>query len=472
MMKPFIYYFETPKNKYFYDVNSNAIVRVSPDLYDFLKSGHFLEGSDVTVSEEIVALMQAGMLGANQWKCIEHPETELLKEKLDGSIDTLTLQVTQQCNLRCKYCPYSGSYYNRKHSNANMNIETAKKAIDFYIKHSYDRKTLNIGFYGGEPLIQFEMIKELVEYARSQGEGKEVEFFMTTNATLLNEEKIRFLADNKFNLAISLDGPREMHDKNRENVNGEGSFDKVIQSVRFIQEKYPEYMDKVLFNCVIDGKGDLGCLSDFFANFETVKNIQTIFNNVASEGIKDKDLLNSSEAYNKAYEYEIFKLLLNKCNLISEKEISPVVKAYYEHIKSQLKGRSLQAAFNEKGHPGGPCVPGVHKLFVNINGDFYPCEKLNECIEEFVIGNVESGFDYSRAEKLLNIGRTTQEECKECWCRRFCYQCVLFSEEGNSISADRRRSHCKSVRRAVDDMFKDYCLIKEVEAADNNVYFL
>lgn len=472
MSKPFVHFFETPKGKYFYDVNSNAIVRVTPQLYEYMIGKTVCSKENINIAKELEILIQTGMLSSDKWNTIEHPATNLLKENLDGSIEMLTLQVTQQCNLRCKYCPYSGSYYNRVHNSASMNIEVAKKAIDFYIKHAYDKKELNIGFYGGEPLIQYDMIKELVEYAYIQGEGKKVNFHMTTNATLLDLSKIAFLARNNFRMTISLDGPRELHDRNRQNTNGRGSFDKVIENVQIIQKHYPEYIKEVAFNCVVDGQGDYGCLNDFFTNYDVVKDMHTTFNDIAQEGIKNEALLVSSEDYDITYQYEVFKLLLNKCNLISDKEVSVIVKSYYDYIRMMLKGRSVGFIYHNAGHPGGPCIPGIHKLFVNIEGDFYPCEKLNENIQELVIGNIESGFNYNRIESILNVGKTTQEECRNCWCNRYCYQCIMFSEKGDSLSAEARKSHCKSVKEATENLFKDYCLFKEVEADNNSIYFL
>ena len=472
MRTPFIHFFETPKGKYFYDVNSNAIVKVSFQLYEYLNRGieHFTEDSDIKT--ELETLLQAGMLSADRWETIEHPATKLLKENLNGSIEMLTLQVTQQCNLRCRYCPYSGSYYNRKHSSECMDINVAKEAIDFYIKHSFDKQEINIGFYGGEPLIQYDMIKELVSYVYIKGEGKNINFHITTNATLLDLEKISFLAENKFKMTISLDGPRELHDKNRRQINGKGSFDRVIENIKIIQKHYPEYIQGVMFNCVVDGRGDYGCLNDFFTNYDVIKDIHTTFNNIATEGIKDKDLLLSSEEYDNAYQYEVFKLLLNKCNLISEKEVSTIVKSHYDYIRMKLKGKKEGDISSATGHPGGPCVPGIHKLFVNIHGDFFPCEKLNENISEIIIGNAKDGFDFKRIEDILNVGKSTQQECKNCWCSRYCYQCILFSEDGDSLSSKKRLSHCRSVKAATENMFKDYCLIKEAEAEDNNIYFL
>ena len=168
MSKPFVHFFETPKGKYFYDVNTNAIVGVTSRLYEYLNGGTEYPLDHADTLKELETLTWAGMLSTDKWEAIEHPATRLLKENLNGSIEMLTLQVTQQCNLRCQYCPYSGSYYNRKHSSASMNIEIAKKAVDFYIRHSFDRHELNIGFYGGEPLIQYDLIEEVVDYVRDR----------------------------------------------------------------------------------------------------------------------------------------------------------------------------------------------------------------------------------------------------------------------------------------------------------------
>lgn len=107
-----------------------------------------------------------------------------------------------------------------------------------------------------------------------------------------------------------------------------------------------------MFNCVVDGKADYGRLNDFFTNYEIIKDIHTTFNDIAEEGIKDTELLLSSENYDNAYQYEVFKLLLNKCNLISDKEISTIVKSYYDFIRMMLKGRSVGYAYHSIGHPG------------------------------------------------------------------------------------------------------------------------
>lgn len=163
MSVPYIHTFYTPKGYYFYDFNTNAIVRINKSVYDFLNEWEKNKDCPNSQSEcgnIIDELKRAGFLSERHWTKIEHPATKMLDRYLHSSVESITLQVTQQCNLKCNYCPYSGSYYNREHSNRHMSFETAKQAIDFYIAHSFDIPVAHIGFYGGEPLIEYDYIDE------------------------------------------------------------------------------------------------------------------------------------------------------------------------------------------------------------------------------------------------------------------------------------------------------------------------
>lgn len=242
--KPFIHCFRTYNCCYFYDFNTNAIVRIPESVYVHLQ--HLEKGTanisecDADVNEILNRLTEQGFLSSHHWCKIEHPASRLLENYLEGSVQSLTLQVTQQCNLKCEYCPYSGGFYNRQHNNRKMSFEIAKKAIDFYFLHSFDIPDAQIGFYGGEPLIEFEMIRRIVEYCNNEYYGKKIRYFVTTNATLLTEEKIDFLMKNNFVLTISLDGPRQYHNKNRHRVDDTGSFDIVMENIKMVYRKYSD----------------------------------------------------------------------------------------------------------------------------------------------------------------------------------------------------------------------------------------
>ncbi|MDL0414458.1 4Fe-4S cluster-binding domain-containing protein, partial [Clostridioides difficile] len=108
-----------------------------------------------------------------------HPETKYIKYHIENNLSSIILQVTQNCNLRCDYCIYSGSYSNRVHTNKRMNIDVAKRSIDYLIKNSSQLNEVSVGFYGGEPLLEFDLIKQIVEYVKVVGEGKEIYFNLT-----------------------------------------------------------------------------------------------------------------------------------------------------------------------------------------------------------------------------------------------------------------------------------------------------
>lgn len=471
---PFIHCFTTYKENYFYDFNTNAIVRVEKDVYDYLEG--WLKGKkcpkmDNELKGKIEELINIGFLSDSHWTKVEHPATKMLGNYLNSSIESLTLQVTQQCNLKCNYCPYSGSFYNREHNNRHMTIDIAKSSIDFYIRHSFDLPIIQIGFYGGEPLIEYELIKEIVAYCKEACIGKEVRYFMTTNATLLTEDKIDFLMDNDFVLTISLDGPRKYHDRNRHKIDDSGTFDIVMKNVKRIYERYPNKKDNLQFNCVLDPASDIRCINDFFMNEDMLKEYNVRFNSISREGIKDEDKFLPDEKYLEQYKYELFKMFYARSGRVERIDVSKVVETYYWQIKNVYAQRKMSGLIEEFSHPSGPCIPGVHKLFVDVKGDFYPCEKVCECSSDMIIGNIQYGFNLNEVNRHLNIGKITEEQCKKCWCAKYCYICSVHLDQGQGLSSDLKQRHCTRVRNSIEDDFKDYCLLYELGGFEDDVIY-
>ena len=161
--------------------NINSIIRISEEEYkELIKAKR--ENNDE--NEVIKKNKRMGIFIENLIEMIEHPDTDTLEFRANHLCRQLTLQVTQQCNLRCEYCAYSGVYKNWVHNNSNMDWETAKKAIDFFLSHSRDSKEIVLGFYGGEPLLQFPLIKRCVDYIEEQVEGKNISY--PRNITMLS----------------------------------------------------------------------------------------------------------------------------------------------------------------------------------------------------------------------------------------------------------------------------------------------
>lgn len=258
--------FKTPKCYYFYDRNTDSIVKITRGQYELLKNVEQEKHYDHILALE--GLFAQGFLKTSIVEKIEHPETKSIKFLSDNYVHMLLLQVTQQCNLRCSYCAYSGNYNNRIHDSQKMNFNTAQNAIDFYFYHSKNREELSIGFYGGEPLIEFSLIKKCVEYCEEHKSGKEINYRVTTNGTLINDVIIDFFIKYNFSVTISLDGDKEAHDKNRKFRDGRGSFDLILKNLSKIREKNDWfYGNNIFFNTVVDPKVSIDSMQNKLGKF-------------------------------------------------------------------------------------------------------------------------------------------------------------------------------------------------------------
>lgn len=191
--------------KYIYDRHTNSVVRVTDE--EFSEFENIANGKiNAHESSLIHRFQNIGMFHPNTVEKIEHPKTYMLNYHVNNRLGQLVLQVTQQCNLRCEYCAYSGIYNNNRiHTNSRMDWTTAKKAIDFFVERSIETEKCTISFYGGEPLLEFELIKKCIEYAEEIVEGKELIFNMTTNGTLLKSEIADFLVNHNCHISIGDD---------------------------------------------------------------------------------------------------------------------------------------------------------------------------------------------------------------------------------------------------------------------------
>ena len=290
-MKPLVLPIKTPFGYYFYETQKNEIVSTNQELYEFLYRKVVKNEKNIDVSntckKEIEELQELGYLLPSQIRYIEHPQTKNIEKMLERKLNMVTLQLTQMCNLRCTYCIYSeNSSYNRNHANKRMSFETAKKVIDFYYTHAIDSERIAIAFYGGEPTLEFELIKKIVEYANVLFDGKKILYRITTNATLLTDELIEFFfnSGNDFLVLISLDGPKNIQNQNRKFSNGNGTYDIIMHNLQRLYEKNPLYMKKIHFNTVIDPKNDYYEIIKILDN-PLLKNVAFQFNLVERDSM-------------------------------------------------------------------------------------------------------------------------------------------------------------------------------------------
>lgn len=414
--------FHTYGNYYVYDRHTNSVIVITREEFEELKNVQ--QGLLQPEESGVIAKYQAqGLFQPNVVREIWHPQTDILEHHAQKRLQQLILQVTQQCNLRCEYCAYSGIYEgNRTHSGKRMSFETAKKAIDFFFDHSVENPDITIGFYGGEPLLEFELIEKCVAYAKTKSEGKRVQFSMTTNGTLLTGKRADFVAKHHFGIGISLDGSKEEHDACRKFPDGTGSFDIVMQHVKELSERYPEYTrDKVQFFTTVNPYMDLGCVLDYFSASEIIDNNAILFNMMVSVNLKGE--LPYQESFYQIRKYEYIKMLFSMIRKLDVKYVSRLTVGSIDRAERIRKAMHRRAPLSPIEFQGGPCMPGVLRLFVRYDGALFPCERVNENLDYYQIGSLEDGFYMERMKNLLNVGKLTEEDCKECWNLRHCLIC-------------------------------------------------
>ena len=414
--------FKTYQNYYVYDRHTGAVIALTEAEFNELRM--IEEGKAPSEQSAIIKKYQMqGLFVPNVVKHIHHPNTEIIEHNADKKLVQLILQVTQQCNLRCEYCAYSGIYAgNRVHSTNRMNLEVAIKAIDFFFAHSIENSEVTIGFYGGEPLLEFELIKKAVSYVKENCNGKKIRFAMTTNGTLLQGERAEFLAKNGFIIGISLDGSKEEHDSCRKFADGRGSFDVVMGNVKKLSEDYPDYVENcVSFFTTVNPYMNLHCVLEFFKANDVINDKSIFYNTMVPQNLKEE--VSYTEAYFQVRKFEYIKTLFYMIGKLDEKYVSRLTSNSVDKAIRLKKALHNRNELNEMMHHGGPCMPGILRLFVRYDGKFFPCERVNENLDYYNIGSVQDGFNLERMRALLNVGKLTEEECKKCWNLRHCLMC-------------------------------------------------
>lgn len=463
--KPFIHLFQVNKRNYCYDVNKNQIIEIPKKVYQYLLTNQIADENEAgAVKSYVEELKEKGFLKCNHSQVSEHPASEYYKSFVNNDLGQLTLQVTQKCNLDCSYCVYSGNYNNRHHANKWMTFEIAQKAIDYYVAHSSDEEEVSLGFYGGEPLLAFDFIKECVAYAEEAFEGRKVLYSFTTNGTLLTDEKLDFLVQYNFAILISLDGPEGVQNRNRKFANsGIGSFETLMKNIKNLKLKYPDYFkDHVSFNTVLDQRYPIADIVDFALADETVRDSRFIVSTI-NDTYSTTEIENSS-LFIEEYKYERFKTFLWLTGRLSKQVISPVMRDEHSNVRKMaiVFERYYQETLPYKGHRGGPCIPGVRKLFVTVEGKFYPCERVSESSTAAQIGDIYNGIDEEKALSVLNIERISTEKCKNCWAYSFCYLCVAQADDGNELSGCKMCKACRECKMNVEETMKDYVVLREL----------
>jgi len=298
------------------------------------------------------------------------------------------LHLTDSCNLNCKYC-----YEDKKKT--ELSLENIKKVIDYEI--SQKNKKANIIFYGGEPLLKKDLIKETIEYVKNKKTETEFSFGMTTNGVLLDENFIKYLEKNKFvNIAYSIDGNKEIHDLNRVTIGGQGSFEIISENAKQLLKIFPNAVAMIV--ATRNNIEKLNESAKFLLDFG-FKTINILFDYTAKW--KDEDLIIIREQFEKVGEIYYQKILAE------------------EDINIPLLETKIKYYIEQNNNCNEECMLGMKNIHVGTDGNFYPCVQLVGK-KEYIIGNSEKGINQKAREKLIKNSQKENEICKTCDIRKRC----------------------------------------------------
>ena len=349
--------------------------------------------------DDVVSLKDSGKLFAPD---TFEPMAGHLKAKTSGVIKALCLHIAHTCNLNCSYCFASqGKYHGER---AVMSFEVGKQALDFLIANSGSRRNLEVDFFGGEPLVNFQVVKDLVAYARSieKEHGKNFRFTLTTNGLLIDEDVIEFANRECHNVVLSLDGRKEIHDRFRVDYAGNGSFDRIV----------PKFQQLVKAR---NGQGYYMRGTFTHANPDFLKDIQVMldlgFNELSMEPVvaapDDPSALTEEDKAIVMEQYEKLAMLM----LDKDKEGKPFT--FYHYMIDLTGGPCIYKRISG-------CGSGTEYMAVTPWGDLYPCHQfVGE--EKFKLGDVWKGVDNTEIQnEFLECNVYARPECRDCWARLYC----------------------------------------------------
>lgn len=401
-------------NKYVIDVNSGSVHIVDDIVYDLLddeklrgkeelidsyKDKYSLEQIEESYGEIQELIKEDILYSKDKYENIARDH-----EKSPNFIKALCLNIAHDCNLRCKYCFADEGEYKGKRE--LMTPAIGKKAIDFVIEKCGPRKNIEIDLFGGEPLLAFDTIKEVVEYAKEQEKihNKNIRFTMTTNATLLNDDIMEYLDKNMGNIVLSIDGRKKVNDNVRVRADGSGSYDSILPKIKKmveIRDKSKQYYARGTFT-----RQNL----DFFEDVL----------HMANEGFD---------------EISIEPVVLPDEHPLSlrEEDLDTIFNQYHklleEMIRRHKEGNEFKFYHFNIDLQGGPCVykrisgcgAGHEYVAIAPSGDIYPCHQFVGN-KEFLMGNLLKGFDTkdSISNEFKKAHIYNKPECRKCWARFYC----------------------------------------------------
>ncbi len=442
---------------YLYDVNTDSFFEISRPVAQILdgRATTGLTQNEIEQAHADIAdcaatdALSANRPGASRFAHAKDCYADLVA----GSIEQIILNITDNCNLRCGYCIYSGLNENvRAHGETDMPESVIAKAVDYYVEHSHKIEIPTLGLYGGEPTLRMPLVKFAIDRFVAAMNGRRHMISMTSNGLGLTPEVWRYFQKRKVSLLVSVDGPAEIHDLYRKRVSGKDSFALIEQNLQYGAETYPEYYRKhVTFSTTLAPPYALAERTAFFDNWPLKFERNHTVGYVDGVSVADFAAPNTVDG-----------------DVEDEAEFSAYVDALIAGRPGTWLQRSLfQGDFlllYKRQRPTGPyqtvypniCRPGIRRLFVDTQGRFHLCEKVSQ---KAPIGDVWSGIDVEAGYRMAeDFAAAIEQKCRNCWASRYCKMCFAHIVT-DRYDPQRRAAYCDGVRDHVERTMTAYCYI-------------
>ncbi len=427
-----------------YDVATNEIYRVDPVLAALLSADGDARHGAAAVARarrELYTAQREEGIFRDGWP-------ELIAacdiERAPAVPGHLTLSLTEQCNLRCAYCPHTvGRVGERPHGDVHMSRGTAIAAIRSLAEADPPPPSPTVSFYGGEPLLRFDLIRELVEDARARTDWPRLRFIIDTNGTLIDDEVARFVVEHEVSLQISLDGPAEVHDRHR------CGHAAVLEGVRRVLALDRYAAHRLAFVAVLAPPYDLEHIEGFFREFSPYEEFGVAMPphvRVLTADLEGTDLAEATAAHAPRLAEEMAAArgrYVRACAEGRHDEASPVLLSLFDGSLIRFHHRRRGPLMGPLV-PGGCCRPGGRKLHVRADGQLQPCERVGTGL---VLGEIGSGVDPAKAADLERAFHDqVAPRCRTCWAVRLCDLCFVSPARSGEIP----ETACAAVRRRVE----------------------
>lgn len=353
------------------------------------------------------------------------------------NLSQLTFEVTDGCNLKCKYCGYGELYYGYdERINQQLPVEKAIRLLEYLFHYwnlpsslSYKKDTY-ISFYGGEPLLNMEFIRTIVEWIGKQHSStRRFVFTMTTNGVLI-DKYLDFLYEHNFQILVSLDGDAYSNGYRVDHA-GNSSFDKVYRNMKYIQEKYPSFFEKnINFNSVLHNRNDYPTLVDFFQKEFNKKPSVAELNPMGIKPERMADYLKMKKERFTSINQNPDKEILKEKLFMDTPETSVLCYYLHWHTGNMYKSYTdlLLNPRKKRWYPTGTCLPFGKKMFLTVNGKILPCERISQ---EHALGFVDEeqvSIDFDEiVEKYNAFFAKYIPQCSKCYNNHTCLQCMFYN---------------------------------------------